>query len=150
MKFNELRAIGHNIADSLASGCGFMIGVYQMDIFGEAGRSTERFINVDFLTGSSDGATPSPHLANAITLYEKALTDLCKNHGTSPSAFKELTARYTVDIYGGRFQVTVADHLGHRSADQYVGTPGRRIKVLDHLGRIRTIRLRHRHQTAHG
>ena len=36
MKHDELRSIGHNIADSLASGCGLMIGVYDMDIFGEA------------------------------------------------------------------------------------------------------------------
>ena len=36
MKFDELRSIGHNIADSLASGIGLLIGYYQMDIFGEA------------------------------------------------------------------------------------------------------------------
>ncbi len=52
MKFDELRSIGHNIADSLASGTGLLIGIYGTDIFGEASRSPERFITVDFLTGT--------------------------------------------------------------------------------------------------
>ena len=37
MKFDQLRAIGHNIADSLAGGMGLLIGVYRTDIFDEAG-----------------------------------------------------------------------------------------------------------------
>jgi hypothetical protein len=32
MKHDDLRSIGHNIAHSLASGIGLMIGVYNMDI----------------------------------------------------------------------------------------------------------------------
>jgi hypothetical protein len=43
MKFGELKSIGHNIADSLASGIGLMIGVYEMDIFGEAANSHEGY-----------------------------------------------------------------------------------------------------------
>lgn len=35
MKFDTLRSIGHNIADSLGSGIGLLIGVYEMDVFGE-------------------------------------------------------------------------------------------------------------------
>jgi len=35
MKFNQLRAIGHNIADSLADGNGFLIGHYDMRLFEE-------------------------------------------------------------------------------------------------------------------
>lgn len=33
MKFGVLRSIGHNIADSLASGIGLMIGVYTTNVF---------------------------------------------------------------------------------------------------------------------
>ena len=36
MKHAELRACAHNVADSLASGIGLMIGHYDMDVFGEA------------------------------------------------------------------------------------------------------------------
>jgi hypothetical protein len=137
MKFDELKSIGHNIADSLASGIGLLIGVYEMDVFGEATRSPEGFITVDFLNGTSEGGTPSPSLAAAIRLYRDALVDLCEKHGTSPSAFRELTARYSIDRYGGRFRVSVQDQQGHHSVDEYVGVPGRRVRVLDHLGRIR-------------
>ena len=59
MKFGELKSIGHNIADSLASGIGLMIGVYETDVFGEARATSAGFIEVDFLNGSTMGGTPS-------------------------------------------------------------------------------------------
>jgi hypothetical protein len=49
MKHAELRSIVHNVADSLASGIGLMIGVYNSDTFGEAARSPSGLITVDFL-----------------------------------------------------------------------------------------------------
>ena len=137
MKFDELRSIAHNVADSLASGVGLLIGVYEMDIFGEAHRSAEGFITVDFLTGRSSGAKPSPSLARAIRFYRVGLADLCKKHGTSPAAFQELTARYSVGAGRRHILVTIADQRGHRSVDEYVGIPAGRIRTLDHLGRVR-------------
>jgi hypothetical protein len=137
MKFDELRSIGHNIAHSLASGIGLLIGVYSTDVFGEAARSPEGFITVDFLAGTSVGGKPSPSLARAFELYRDALTDLCERHGTSPAIFRELTARYSVDGYGAHFVVTAEDHQGHRSVDEYVGWEGKRPKVLDRQGRVR-------------
>jgi hypothetical protein len=138
MKFDELRSIAHNIADSLGSGIGLLVGVYEMDVFGEASRSSEGFITVDFLTGKSSGATPSLSLARAIALYKDAFADLCGKHSSSPAAFRELTARYSSDPHGKRFLVTIEDQHGHRAVDTYVGTPGRRVRVLDPLGRIRS------------
>jgi hypothetical protein len=130
MKFGELKSIGHNIADSLASGIGLLIGVYRMDIFGEAVRTPEGFIDVDFLTGSSTGGRPSPELARAIGLYRDALDRLCGRHGVETAAFRTLTARYGVDArYGGHFTVTIEDRNGRRSVDHYLGVPGRRIRT---------------------
>jgi hypothetical protein len=126
MKFDELRSIAHNIADSLASGIGLLIGYYQMDIFGEASRSLRGFIEVDFLAGTCPIGSPSASLARAVGLYKDALADLCTRHGTSSSAFRGLTARYSEDAYGKRFVVTIEDQRGHRSTDEYVGIPGRR------------------------
>jgi hypothetical protein len=137
MKFGELKSIGHNIADSLASGIGLLIGRYETSVFTEAGRSRDGFITVDFLTGTSAGGPPSPNLAKEIALYRDALQHLCERHGTTPSAFRELTARYSIDAIGRRFLVTVEYHQGHRSVDEYIGVPGRRIRTLDHLGRVR-------------
>jgi hypothetical protein len=137
MKFGELKSIGHNIADSLACGPGFLIGIYATDIFGEAARSPEGFILVDFLSGTSSGGEASASLAKAISLYSGALADLCKRHGADVSAFSELKARYSVDSHGCRLIVTVQDQSGRRSTDEYLGLPAKRVMELDPLGRVR-------------
>ena len=78
MKIGILRAIAHNVADSLGSGIGPLIGVYEMDVFGEAKRSPSRSINIDFLKGKATGARISSVLAAAVTKYHKVLPKLCK------------------------------------------------------------------------
>jgi len=113
------------------------VGVYEMDVFGEARRSPARCIVVDFLSGKVIEGRASRSLARAIALYGKALPDLCGKHRASPAMFRELTARYSVDAQGPRFVVTVENYKGHRVVDEYVGVPGRRIRTLDHLGRVR-------------
>lgn len=102
-----------------------------------AGGVPVRTITVDFPTGASDGARPSLSLARGIAQFRDALADLCKKHGTSPAVFRGLAARCSTDSYGDRFLVTIEDHDGRRSVDEYMGIPGRRIKVLDRLGRLR-------------
>jgi hypothetical protein len=137
MKHNVLRSIAHNIADSLASGVGLMIGHYELDVFGEAARSPEGALTVDFLAGRCVEGVASASLARAIGLYRTALLDLCGKHRTTVSAFRVLTARYSSDPYGSRFVVTIEDQRGRRSVDAYVGTPGRRVMARDGLGRPR-------------
>jgi hypothetical protein len=137
MKFGALKSIGHNIADSLASGICLMIGYYETDIFGEAARSREGYILVNFLSGTSSGGKTSESLARAIALYAEELHSLCGRHGTDMSAFRELTARYSMDFLGRQFVVTVEDHTGRRSTDEFLGIPGRRRMELDERGRVR-------------
>jgi hypothetical protein len=137
MKFNVLRSIGHNIAYSLASGCGLLIGVYEMDVFGEAARSAEGFITVDFLTGTCVGAKPSLTLARAIVLYREVHAILCVRQKVSPSAFKTLTARYSGLHFGSRFLVTIEDEKGRQAVDEYLGMTGGRLRIVDSLGRVR-------------
>ena len=142
MKHNTLRSIAHNIAHSLASGIGLLIGVYEMDIFGEARRRSDGFITIDFLRGKAIGGSVSPSLAEALKLYSEALPRLCQSHGASHADFRELTARYSLNAHGeGQFIVTIEDKAGRRSTDEYSGFPGHRIKVLDPLGRLRPKRM---------
>jgi hypothetical protein len=141
MKFGTLISIGHNIADSLASGIGLMIGVYEMHIFEEAAATPEGFIEVDFLTGESPGGKPSRELARALKLYAGALPDLCRRQGVDVAEFRQLTARFSGRPLACRFVVTIEDRQGRRSTDEYRGLPGRRPRVLDHLGRIRRKRI---------
>lgn len=137
MKFGELKSIGHNIADSFASGTGLLIGYYEMNVFAEAANSPEGYILVNFITGTSSGARPSAALAKAVSLYSEALSGLCERHGIDVGAFSELKARYSVDPHGRRFVVTVQNQDGRRSVDEYFGVPGKRVMELDELGRVR-------------
>jgi hypothetical protein len=138
MKFNELRALAHNIADSVASGIGLMVGVYEMDVFADARRSPAGFVEVDFLSGRVTSGNASPVLARAVELYGRALPRLCAKHATTPESFRELSASYhAVEC---RFLVTVEDRTGRRTTDEYEGVPGRRLRRLDALGRVRTDR----------
>jgi len=139
MKFGTLKSIGHNIADSVASGIGLMIGVYEIYVFREAAAAPEGFIEVDFLTGQTRGGGASVELQGAMKLYSEALPDLCKRHGVEVSDFKQLSARFSGGPKSEQFTVTVEDKNGRRSVDQYFGLPGKRPRVLDHLGRVRKV-----------
>jgi len=129
MRFSALRSVGHNVADSFASGIGLLIGVYEMNVFAEASSAPEGYIDVDFLRGTYSGATPSLKLQRAIIRYKKALPDLCKKHGVPVEAFKTLRARFGVDrAYGRHFSVTVENNAGKSSTDRYIGVPGKRLR----------------------
>jgi hypothetical protein len=140
MKFDTLRSIGHNIADSLGSGVGLLIGVYEMDVFGEAAGAPDGTITVDFLLGTATGGMVSDALAVAITKYRDALGSLCAKHGASVSDFRQLSARYTTINRELRISVIVEDRSGHHGIDEYVGIPARHVRVLDAQGRVRTKR----------
>jgi hypothetical protein len=140
MKIGILRAIAHNIADSLGSGCGLLIGVYDMNVYGEAKKNPDGVIAIDFLAAKAIQGKVSRPLASAIGRYRAALPNLCAKHGASIEDFKTLTARYSGDGFNRRVVVTVRDRLGRCYVDEYIGIPARHIKVTDHLGRIRTKR----------
>ena len=137
MKLGELASVGHNIAGSLAGRIGIMIGVYEIpDIYDEAAASPEGFIEVDFLTGKTAGGLPSTSLADAVTRYAAALPTLCGRHEVAYSSIRQLTARFSRGPLHGRFVVTVEDDQGRRSTDEY-HSDGNRVRVLDHLDRLR-------------
>jgi hypothetical protein len=140
MKIGILRTIAHNIADSLGSGFSPLAGVFYIDVFGEARRSPGRLISIDFLSGKATRGIVSPALASAIVKYRNALPTLCGKHGASIKDFKILSARYSTGMLGHRLVVTVQHRDGRCYVDEYVGTPARRIKVTDQMGRIRTKR----------
>ncbi len=67
-KLATLRAIAHNVCDSFSSGCGLLIGVFEMELYGEIARSDEGYLMLDFLNGQREGAEPSASLWRAIQL----------------------------------------------------------------------------------
>lgn len=130
MKLGELKSLGHNIADSLASGVGLLIGYAATDIFAEACSSAAGCIIVDFLSGTTDSLDASPALKRAIQQYRAALPALCNKHNYRLEDLATMTARYGVDaVYGSHFTVTVQAMDGRRSIDRYLGVPGRRLRT---------------------
>src|SRR5574343_225379 len=129
MKLGELKSFGHNLADSLASGVGLLVGVYGIDVFAEDAASDPGFIEVDFLTARANGSVISPALQGAIIRYRNALPELCKKHGINPQDIKVLSARFGTDkVYGPHFSVCVESTDGRRSTDRYIGFPGNRLR----------------------
>ncbi len=122
-KFSKLRAIGHNIADSLASGMGFMIGLYAMDVYAEANASSEKYIEVDFLTGETSGGTVSQKFADAIKEYGLVLPSLCDRHGIKITDFRKLPARFSAQGAFKGFSVTTEDHQGRSAHRSFLGEP---------------------------
>jgi hypothetical protein len=66
MKHGALTSIAHNIADSMGSGIGFMIGLWDMAIYTEAAKSPNGYITVDLMTGAVSGGPTSQNLTKAI------------------------------------------------------------------------------------
>lgn len=142
MKHDVLHAIAHNFADSLASGNCFVIGLCHVDIFGEARRSRDGFMTVNFLSGEVSGGKPSAELTRALMLFKAEFPGFCAKHGASVSDFREVTVRYMPTLFeksilDNCFSVTIEDAAGRRSSIDYIGVPGRRLKGLDDRGRIR-------------
>ena len=137
MKHDELRAIAHNIADSLASGYSALSGYFGADVFGEAAKSPQGYMTVDLLVGKITEGTASEYLSTVIARYRDILPDFCTRNGAALSDFRQLTVRFSDGRHGGHMIITVEDSRGRRSTTEYVGLPGKRIKILDRLGRIR-------------
>jgi len=129
MKFGNLKSLGHNLADSMASGIGLLIGMYGMNVFAEAAASNEGHVTVNFLSGTTTGAIPSASLSRAICLYRDELPRLCVKHGIDMTKIKTLEARFGTDqAYGPHFKGTVETLQGKTSTDQYIGIPGKKLR----------------------
>lgn len=129
MKLSELKSLGHNLADSFASGMGLLVGIYEMDVFAEAAASDPGYIEVNFADGSTTGSPISTTLQGAIKSYSGAPPELCKKHSIDRSEIKTLIARFGTDpVYGPHFTVSVECIDGRSSIDQYIGFPGRRLR----------------------
>jgi hypothetical protein len=130
MKLGELKSLGHNLADSFASGIGLLVGVYEMDVFAEAAASDPGYIEVNFIDTSTTGSAISTTLQGAIKSYSNALPELCKKHSIDPSQIKTLIARFGTDpVYGPHFTVSVESIDGRSSTDRYIGFPGKRLRA---------------------
>jgi len=130
MKIGELKSLGHNVADSFASGIGLLVGYCANDIYGEAAAEEPGYIYINFLDSTTTGSKASSQLKKAVELYRAAIPDLCEKHGIEFNLIRTLSARFGTDpALGVHFTVTVESADGRRSVDRYFGWPGKRPRV---------------------
>jgi len=137
MKHDQLCAIAHNLADSLASGLCFIIGYHHADVFGEAALCKDGAIEIDFLNGQIVRGDASDSLTSAAARFAVALPEFCRHNGSDIAHFGALSATFETLAREPRMLLSVADRNGHHSITEYAGLPMKRLRVLDHLGRIR-------------
>lgn len=137
MKHDRLCAIGHNLADSMASGLAFVIGYYPMDVFSEAASSPGGVIEVDFLTGVIARGEASENLKGAAARFAKVLPAFCQENGADAADFIAFSAAFEATALERRVSLLVTDRSGRSTTTEYAGAPLKRVRVLDNLGRIR-------------
>jgi hypothetical protein len=137
VKHDPLRSVAHNVAASLASGCSFLVGVYDVGLDEALAASPDGIITADFLAGTIDPPLWNSKLAYTVSLVPGALEELCQRHGVHISSFRALLARFRVSFDGLRCTLIVEDIRGHRTESEYHGPALARIRSLDAAGRIR-------------
>ena len=124
MKFDDLRSIAHNIADSFGSGASLLFN-YGFYPYEDAERSPDGVLEVDFLRGTVLSGQPSSELLDRISLSPSVVADLCSRYGQSVDAFACFRTRYVKTTVGRRYEVTVTDRSGRTLTDYYDGVGGR-------------------------
>ena len=141
MKHRKLHSVAHNLAGSIAGGASFIIGYCFIDIFAEAACQKEGAMTVDFLEGSITEGQASEYMKGMIPEFSSALPDFCEKHHVSISDFREFTVRYICDGEKRNFIVTIRDKNNRSSSREYIGQSGQRVKEMDQLGRMRSVKL---------
>ena len=121
MKHRQLQSIAHNFAASLASGMGFVVGLYTTQVFKEAGLNKDHHITIDFLSGRITHGTTSEELTRASVVYQGAFPEFCEKHGADITDFRELSVRFHSGQLNNRFMVTIEDSGGTRSTREALG-----------------------------
>jgi hypothetical protein len=137
MKQGVRRAIAHSLADSLASGCSFLLGNYEFSV--RAHMRNGR-LAIDCLAPCMIEGRDGPELQQVMGAMPGALAKLCAGQHIDPKSFGELIVAFEQDLLGMSATTRVAADGGETFVDTYVGTPLRRRRMLDHVGRSRTAR----------
>jgi hypothetical protein len=115
----------------------FVIGVWSVDVFGEAVASKDGVIEVDFLHGRIVRGDASDSLRSAAARFAEVLPEFCRKSGADVADFNALSAAFERSSLGPCVSLKVADRKGHCSVTEYAGWPLKRLRELDNLGRVR-------------
>ena len=139
MKHSKLHSVAHNLADSLSGGLSFIVPNYVLHtyVYAEAAATPEGYVVIDVLSGKMTGAFPGGDLEQTAPLVANAFPAFCAKHGVDHADYKECLVRFNARLAGNSFTVTITDRMGRRSAREYNGSQGGRLRTLDALSRLR-------------
>lgn len=137
MKHAKLRAVAHNLADSLASGVSLLTGAYELDLYGDAARAPGERLVLDLMNGAVIEGALSPALATALARLGPEFARLCAAAGTEPGDCRRAIARFHARAGACGFTLLIEDRAGRTTEADYEGTPAHRARDRDAQGRIR-------------
>lgn len=148
MKQAVLRAAVHNALDSLTSGCplAFAIGDYHFPFWMLVGNLPEKVFEADILTGrvttqgSLKGMNSYRQLVEAMASMAEQMPGFLHRHGCPPKLVESIAVRFESDRSHRHWvTATIVRTNGASTTDVYFGTPLKRRRSLDRLGRVRRV-----------
>lgn len=137
MKQDDIRSVAQSIADSLASGVSLMTRFFDLRVSEDALRSEDGILIIDLLHGVVVAGRPSADLVAAVALLPREFDRLSCSRGFESKDCRRALASFQVDQITRGFRRVVEDISGRVTETDYEGSPARRVKDLDPLGRRR-------------
>ena len=128
-RHGTLHMVAHNLADSIAGGLSFVLGVYEVAIWAEAQRAPRTGVVIDVLSGSViEGPMDRPHPVEIAKACGAAFPRFCRQNDVRTEDYRLCHLRFLPAP--PRYEVTVKDQRGRQSMRRYRGSPGRRERSL--------------------
>ncbi|MEO1475812.1 MAG: hypothetical protein AAFS13_05470 [Pseudomonadota bacterium] len=148
MKHDVLRSVVHNALDSLTSGCSFVFSLHDFSFpfWQFVWSMPDGVIEADLTSGEIQspaglsGSIAYRRLESAMKTVARELPDFLRKNRCDPKQIESIHARFETNFKHRQYvYVRIARSGGRVTEDLYAGIPLRRLKGLDHLGRIRPV-----------
>ncbi|MEO0689192.1 MAG: hypothetical protein AAFY51_02715 [Pseudomonadota bacterium] len=146
MKHDVLRSVVHNALDSLTSGCSFVFSLddFNFPFWQFVWSMPDGVIEADLTSGeilnpaAHSGSIAYRRLEGAMKIVAKELPDFLRKNRCDPRQVESIHARFEANFKRRQYvYIRIVRSGGRVTEDLYSGIPLRRLKILDHLGRIR-------------
>ena len=104
-----------------------MTGFYELDLYGDAAKSSGGKLTVDLLNGLVIEGGPSPELAIAISRLRFHFDRLCQTAGISRDDCRAANAHFYATPTRVGFTLIIEDALGRVTETDYEGIPAHRV-----------------------
>lgn len=120
-----------------------MTGFYDLRVYQDALQSEGGVLTIHLLHGVVVACQPSADLAAAVALLPREFDRLIRSRGFESKDCLRALASFQVNQITRWFRLIVEDISGRVTETDYEGSPARRVKGLDPLGRRRRRPVRH-------